>query len=170
VIRILNDNWLFIVVRCLEALLLCSEAQTGGSRELSAFNVARARGVGCEMLTSVNKSSQEMLFISKHPLWELGHQVLIYQTAFGENWTYRCPLPVLTGLLKPQWTLFVWLFFSMPFHAQLETIFGFLHSRRVCVLKGRLGPCAQAFEKEAILLNKSEGWDGNKTQYRRWGL
>ncbi len=61
-------------------------------------------------------------------------------------------------------------FFSMPFHAQLETIFGFLHSRRVCVLKGRLGPCAQAFEKEAILLNKSEGWDSNKTQYRRWGL
>lgn len=79
VIHILHYNWLFIVVRCLEALLLCSEAQTGGGRELSAFNVARVRGVGCEMLSSVNKSSQEMLFISKHPLWELGYQVLVYR-------------------------------------------------------------------------------------------
>ncbi len=50
-----------------------------------------------------------------------------------------------------------------------ETRFGFLHSRRVCVLKGWLAPWAQAFEKAAILL-KSEGWDGNKTQSRHWGL
>lgn len=168
-IHILHYNWLFIVVRCLEALLLCSEAQTGGGRELSAFNVARVRGVGCEMLSSVNKSSQEMLFISKHPLWELGYQVLVYRREL------EIPLSSHSADRSTEVRLAFFLFVCMviffdALSRSAETRFGFLHSRRVCVLKGRLAPWAQAFEKEAILLNTSEGWDSNKTQSHRWGL